>query len=568
MPVKHRHPGATLLLLGLLWLQPAHGAAAASAAPPDATRTRAYIGRTWSTLTRSMQDCSALKDPKVATRPVLYLPAQFPTPPELGKVSERCHLDVRTLPRIIQQLGDVDATALPVQGLLYLPRPYVVPGGFFNEMYGWDSYFIVLGLLADHRGALALDMVENALFEVEHYGGVLNANRTYYLSRSQPPLLSAMIAALLKEPASFQTASERLAWLGRAYPLAVRNHEIWMRPEHRAGATGLARYQDLGSGPVLEGRDSRYYLGVVRWLIAHPAEDPGYLIKGSEHPDDTESSRLAESSCDVRRSKVCAGAWLDGYRLTADYYHGDRAMRESGFDINFHFGPFGGLTHHYAAVDLNGLLYRYELDLADFARELGKGTEAEHWRQAAAARRQAIDRYLWHQESGMYQDFDFIAGKPASSVYITMFYPLWANAASPAQAAAVRGQLPLFERLGGLAMDNRASGAQWDEPFGWAPTNWLTVCGLATHGFSDDARRIANKFTGTIDRSYALDGTIREKYNMVLGNADVQVTAGYTQNVVGFGWTNGVYLMMRELLSADATQGPCTEPPEVKATVH
>ena len=565
-----RCPGARLLrrgLLGLLWLQPAHGAAAASAAAasaaaPDAARTRAYIERTWSALTRSMQDCSALEDPKVATRPVLYLPAQFPTPPELGKVSASCHLDVHVLPRVIQKLGDVDAAGLPVQGLLYLPRPYVVPGGFFNEMYGWDSYFIVLGLLADHRSALALDMVENALFEVEHYGGVLNANRTYYLSRSQPPFLSAMIAAVLQEPASFQTASERLAWLGRAYPLAVRNHEIWMRPEHRAGVTGLARYQDLGSGPVLEARDSRYYLGVVRWLIAHPTEDPGFLVKGSEHPDDAEASQLAKSSCDVRTSRVCAGAWLDGYRLSADYYHGDRAMRESGFDVNFHFGPFGGLTHHYAAVDLNGLLYRYELDLAAFAHQLGKDTEAEHWRQAAAARRQAIDRYLWQPESGRYADFDFIAGKPASSVYITMFYPLWADAATAAQAAAVRGQLPVFERPGGLAMDDRASGAQWDEPFGWAPTNWLTACGLASHGFRDDARRIAEKFTATIDRSYAIDGTIREKYNMALGNADVQVTVGYTQNVVGFGWSNGVYLMMRELLSADATGGPCTGPPQ------
>jgi alpha,alpha-trehalase len=90
------------------------------------------------------------------------------------------------------------------------------------------------------------------------------------------------------------------------------------------------------------------------------------------------------------------------------------------------------------------------------------------------------------------------------------------------------------------------------------------VCGLAAYGFGDDARRLAEKFTGTIDRSYAADGTIREKYNMALGNADVQVTAGYTQNVVGFGWTNGVYLMMRELLTADATSRPCTAPPAGK----
>jgi alpha,alpha-trehalase len=555
------------VLCGLPWLE-AGDVIAAPEATPDPERTRTYIDHAWSTLTRSMEDCASLTDPKVVTRPVLYVPAQFPVPAQLAAVRERCHIDVRALPLVIGQLGDVDATRLPVQGLLYLPHAYVVPGGFFNEMYGWDSYFIVLGLLADRRSTLARDMVENALFEVEYYGGVLNANRTYYLSRSQPPLLSAMIAAVLKDPTSFQSSSERLAWLGRAYPLAVRNYEIWMRPEHQAGATGLARYQDLGSGPVLEARDSRYYRGVVSWLIAHPGEDPGYLIKGSKKPDQAEASRLAESSCDVRTSKVCAGAWVDGYRLTADYYHGDRAMRESGFDINFHFGPFGGSTHHYADVGLNGLLYRYELDLADFARQLGRQAEAERWTQAAAVRRKAIDRYLWHPQPGRYADFDFVAGKPAASVYLTMFYPLWAGAASAAQAGAVHEQLPVFERVGGLAMDDRPSGAQWDDPFGWAPTNWLAVCGLAANGFGDDARRIANKFNGTIDRSYAADGTIREKYNMALGNADVQVTAGYTQNVVGFGWTNGVYLMMRQLLGAEAGSRPCAAPQPGKSAAQ
>ena len=395
--------------------------AMAGPAAPDPAATRAYIERAWSTLTRSMDDCASLTDPKVITRPVIYVPAEFPVPPQLASVRERCHIDVRILPEVIRELGQVDATRLPVQGLLYLPHPYVVPGGFFNEMYGWDSYFIVLGLLADHHSALARGMVENALFEVEHYGGVLNANRTYYLSRSQPPLLSAMISALLEDAQAFQTSTEKLAWLRRAYPLAVRNHAIWLRREHRAGTTGLARYQDLGSGPVLEARDSRYYLGVLRWLLAHPSEDPGYLVKGTEHPDDSEAARLSVISCDVRSSKVCAAAWLNGYRLSADYYHGDRAMRESGFDINFHFGPFGGSTHHYAPVGLNALLYRYELDLADFARQLSNQADVERWERAASARRDAIDRYLWRPEAAMYQDLDFAAAKSTGTAYLTVF---------------------------------------------------------------------------------------------------------------------------------------------------
>ena len=543
------------LVLGALSLAAARFAPAAATSDP--ARTRAYIAHAWSTLTRSIQDCAALTDPKITTRPVLYVPAQLPIPAELAEVSKRCQVDVQALPQVIRRLGDVDATQLPVQGLLYLPFTYVVPGGFFNEMYGWDSYFIVLGLLADQRSALARDMVDNALFEVEYYGGVLNANRTYYLSRSQPPLLGAMIAALLEDPGAFASAAAKKAWLAHAYQLAVRNHAIWLRPEHRAGTTGLARYQDLGSGPVLEARDSLFYRHVIEWLRAHPSEDPGYLVKGSENPDEAEAARLTAESCDVHSSEVCATAWVDGYRLTADYYHGDRAMRESGFDINFHFGPFGGSTHHYAAVGLNGLLYRYERDLEDFARQLGKKADAERWAHMAGARKQAIDRYLWRSERGMYADFDFVAGKSAGYPYLTTFYPLWAGAASASQAAAVRDKLPVFERRGGLSMSDRPSGAQWDAPFGWAPTNWLAVCGLEAYGFGEEARRIAGKFTATIDGSYAADGTIREKYNVALGNADVQVTAGYAQNVVGFGWTNGVYLKMRELLSAEETAGPC-----------
>jgi alpha,alpha-trehalase len=546
---------STALAGGTQESQPAPATTAASARPatPDPARTRAYIDRAWSTLTRSIDDCSALADPKMAAQPVLYLPATLPMPAKMEQVKQRCRVDVHRLPRDVARLGDIDSGQLPMQGLLYVPHPYVVPGGQFNEMYGWDSYFILLGLVADHRDALARDMVDNSLFEVQYYGGVLNANRTYYLSRSQPPFLTQMMAEVLAAPASFHGEAERHAWLAHAYPLAVRNYGIWTRAEHRAGDTGLARYFDLGRGPVPEMHGSEYYRGVIAWLLAHPDQDPGYLLKASEHPDAAETADLKKTSCDVAASPVCAGAWANGYRLSADYYLGDRAMRESGFDTNFHFGPYGGSTHHYAPVGLNSLLYRYERDLHDFALQLGKVAEADRWAQAAASRKAAMDKYLWRPELGMYMDFDFVAGKPASQPYLTTFYPLWAGAASRRQAAALERKLSIFERKGGLAMDDRASGAQWDQPFGWAPTNWLAISGLDAYGFHDDAQRLARKFMGTIDRSLAADGTIREKYNMVLGNAEVKITAGYTQNVIGFGWTNGVYLKLQQLLHGQAT---------------
>jgi alpha,alpha-trehalase len=492
----------------------------------------------------------------------VYLPAQVTAPASLTQSAKRCGVRIENLPAPIKQLGDFDPTTLAPQGLLYVPYPYVVPGGMFNEMYGWDSYFIVLGLVADHREKLALDMTNNALYEVEHYGGVLNANRTYYLTRSQPPLLSAMMTAVLDDPASFADAAAKRAWLERAYPLAVRNYEIWTSKQHLAGDTGLSRYFDYGHGPVIEAQNSDYYVGVIRWLRAHPSQDPGYLLKAPQHPDAAQAETLKTTSCDVAKSKVCAGDWLDGYRLTADYYLGDRAMRESGFDTDFHFGPFGGSTHHYAGAGLNSLLYRYERDLETFAKELGKTADAERWAKAAEARRDAINKYLWHADQGRYMDYDFVAGKASTDPYLTMFYPLWAGVASKQQASDLIKQLKLFEHKGGLAMSTRDTGAQWDAPFGWAPTNWIAVKGLEDYGFGNDAKRISCKFTGTVDRSLAKDGTIREKYNMVLGNADVKITAGYKANVIGFGWTNGVYLQMRHLIDAE---GGCEATPAKQA---
>ena len=146
---------------------------------PDPSATLAYIHGAWDTLTRSMTDCHSLVDIKITANPVLYLPAEISPPADVTALEDKCHVRVEALPRRIEKIGDVSPEELHAAGLLYLPNPYVVPGGRFNEMYGWDSYFILLGLEADHREALGKDMVDNFLFEIEHYGGVLNANRTY-----------------------------------------------------------------------------------------------------------------------------------------------------------------------------------------------------------------------------------------------------------------------------------------------------------------------------------------------------------------------------------------------------
>jgi len=521
-------------------------------AAPDAAATLAYIHTSWDELSRSMMDCHSLVDVKVTSHPVLYVPAEMALPEAVRGLAANCGVQVLKLPKQIAKLGDLMPEQLAgaglAPGLLYLPNKYVVPGGRFNEMYGWDSYFIVLGLIADGREELARGMVENFYFEIEHYGAVLNANRTYFLTRSQPPFLTSMIRAVYEDSKSFTDKAAARAWLERGYALAAKDYGTWMRPEHKAGTTGLARYMDFGEGPVPEmADDSTYYPDVIRWLVAHPDRNRGFLVKGEMRPDPAEAERLKKTSCDLSKSPVCARAQAEGYRLTRDFYEGDRAMRESGFDTSFRFEAFSGATHHYAPVCLNSLLFRYERDMAHFAHLLGKADDAHMWEERAKKRSMAIQRYLWQPREGVFADYDFMNRKASSYAYVTSLYPLWAGVATREQAQAVESKLKLFERQGGLAMSNTASGMQWDEPYGWAPTNWLAVAGLAAYQYKDDARRIAQEFTASVDKGFATDGTIREKYNMEAGNADVKVIAGYKVNVIGFGWTNGVYLKLTEM---------------------
>ena len=523
---------------------------AQNAAAPGPASTLSYIHRTWDELSRSMSDCHSLVDVKVTTNPVLYLPAGMGEPEALKTLTATCGVKVAWLPKPIGKLGDVMPDELP-PGLLYLPNPYIVPGGRFNEMYGWDSYFIVLGLIADHREELARGMVENFFFEIEHYGAVLNANRTYYLTRSQPPFLTSMIRAVLEDPKSFADRAAAKAWLAKGYEHAQKDYETWVRPEHKAGTTGLARYFDYGQGPVPEmADDSTYYADVIRWLVAHPTQNPGFLLKGSATPDAAEIERLKKTSCDVTKSKICARAEADGYRLTRDFYEGDRAMRESGFDPSFRFEAFSGATHHFAPVCLNSLLFRYERDMAHFAHLLGKVDDAHVWEGRAKKRDAAMQRYLWSPKQGVFADFDFARRRSSTYAYISSLYPLWAGVATREQSVQIEAKLNLFERPGGLSMSNTNTGLQWDEPFGWAPTNWIAVSGLSTYQYKEDARRLAQAFMGTVDRGLATDGTIREKYNVTAGNSNVKVTTGYKSNAIGFGWTNAVYLKFGEMTAA------------------
>jgi alpha,alpha-trehalase len=147
-------------------------------------------------------------------------------------------------------------------------------------------------------------------------------------------------------------------------------------------------------------------------------------------------------------------------------------------------------------------------------------------------------------------DYDFVTQSRSSYQYVTTFYPLWAGLATPEQADALERKLPIFEQPGGLVQSHYESGAQWDYPYGWAPTNLLAIEGLRRYGFNADADRVSYKFLSTVAENFRRQGTIVEKYNMVTRSSETHVSEGYTQNVVGFGWTNGTFLVLLHALPA------------------
>ena len=488
-----------------------------------------YVKETWRTLTRTNRDlASAAVDPKFYPLPNGRWPVYVSRQSDLSEIEKRLEHEIARSDRRKIELRQLPPDPVPVRqhGLLYLPKPYVVPGGRFNEMYGWDSYFIQVGLLRDGEIGLAQDMTDNFLYEIRNYGKILNANRTYYLTRSQPPFLTQMVLGV------FQKTKNR-RWLRDALPEIEKYYRFWTTEPHLVRQTGLSRYFDPGDGPAPEvlaaERDAR---GRTHYELAKEYFRTHEIV-------DYDVSQYYNRQTD---------------ELTPLFYTGDRSMRESGFDPSNRFGPFSVDIIHYNPVCLNTLLYLMEMQTAEIAGLLGLDADAQVWRGRAITRAERINRLMWDAQDGLYYDYHFGHERLRKYAFLTSFYPLWAGIATREQAARVAANLPRFEQPGGLQTSTLASGNQWDAPFGWAPLQLIAVQGLRRYGFSDLADRITMKFLSLVRDEYLKSGTIVEKYDVVHRTAQVSgdIRFGYRSNEPGFGWTNAAFIALLEELGSSS----------------
>lgn len=405
--------------------------------------------------------------------------------------------------------------------LLPLPKPYVVPGGRFREVYYWDSYFTMLGLAqSDHWDKIS-DMVDNFAYEIDTFGHIPNGNRSYYLSRSQPPFFSLMVELL---------ATHDSDALKKYRPQMEKEYAWWMDGVD-ALQPGQAnkRVVKLDDGAIL----NRYW-------------------------DDRDTPRPESWLDDVNTAKS------NPNRPATEIYRDLRSAAASGWDFSSRWMDDPQKlatirTTSIVPVDLNALMFKMEKLLARASQESGDAASASKYEALATARQKAIESHLWNDKEGWYADYDLKSKKVRNQLTAAALFPLYVKAA--AQDRADKVAAATSSRLlqpGGIAITTVNSGQQWDAPNGWAPLQWVATEGLQNYGQDKVAMDVTWRFLKNVQHTYDREKKLVEKY-------DVSTTGtggggGEYPLQDGFGWSNGVTLKMLDLVCPK--EKPCDSVPE------
>ncbi|EHL80908.1 MULTISPECIES: alpha,alpha-trehalase [Citrobacter] len=417
-------------------------------------------------------------------------------------------------------------TAEKWDSLLPLPEPYVVPGGRFREIYYWDSYFTMLGLAESNHWDKVSDMVANFAYEIDSWGHIPNGNRTYYLSRSQPPFFAFMVELLAQHDGNDA--------LKKYLPQMLKEYSYWMEGiETLQPGQQNKRVVKLDDGTIL----NRYW-------------------------DERDSPRPESWVEDIATAKS------NPNRPATEIYRDLRSAAASGWDFSSRWmdnpNQLGTLrTTSIVPVDLNALMYKMEKMIALASKAAGDDAKAAQYDGFANARQKGIEKYLWNDKEGWYADYDLKSHKVRNQLTAAALFPLYVNAAAKDRASkvATATQAHLLQP-GGLATTSVKSGQQWDAPNGWAPLQWVAASGLQNYGQDTVAMDVTWRFLTNVQHTYDREKKLVEKY-------DVSTTGtggggGEYPLQDGFGWTNGVTLKMLDLICAK--EKPCDNVPASRPT--
>lgn len=398
----------------------------------------------------------------------------------------------------------------PRSSLLPLPHPYVVPGGRFREVYYWDSYFTMLGLVESGRVEQMGQMLDNFAHLVRTVGHIPNGNRTYYLSRSQPPYFAAMVGR-------YAEAADTVKAL--AYLEALeQEHRFWMDGADTL-STGQAvrRVVRLTDGKLLN-----------RYWDDRPEPRPE-----SFREDFLIAQRLPENQRE-------------------QFYRNVRAAAESGWDFSSRWmrnpRSLASLeTVALAPVDLNSLLYHSERTIAALRRARGARGDArvaERFERLAEARKAAMLAYMWDESTGFFYDLRWTDGtRVTDRPSLAAAAPLYFGIATAEQGSRVAERLQRdFLKPGGFTTTLIRSGQQWDAPNGWPPLQWLAIEGARRYGAATLADTAQARWLALNRKVFRATGKLTEKYDV--WDLSKRAGGGEYPTQDGFGWTNGVALTL------------------------
>ncbi|MCG9973113.1 alpha,alpha-trehalase TreF [Christiangramia crocea] len=421
--------------------------------------------------------------------------------------SSSIKLHIRKLWDVLKRPADerVSGTLIP------LPNPYIVPGGRFREIYYWDSYFTMLGLLEDGEIETIRNMVDNFAYLINEYGFIPNGNRTYYLGRSQPPFF-AMMVRVLAEAEGEEVLAEYLPELEKEY-------NFWMD-----GAEDL--------------NNKHAFRRVVKM------EDGGIL---NRYWDDNATPRPESYREDVKTAEKAVSR--NPELSKEEVYRNLRAGAESGWDFSSRWlnknenDEFDLSTIHttdIVPVDLNSLLYNLEMTISEAAEIAGNEEKVEEFTKKAEARKETILKYHWNDKAGFFMDYNFRKNEMTDRFSLAGVYPLFFEIASQLQSEGVAAKIEeVFLKPGGVVTTPYNTGEQWDAPNGWAPLQWITIKGLQNYGRDDLASEIRSRWLELNKDVYQRTFKMLEKYNVE--DLSKESGGGEYPTQDGFGWTNGVY---------------------------
>jgi len=388
-----------------------------------------------------------------------------------------------------------------------LPHPYIVPGGRFDEIYYWDSYFTMLGLRVAGRTDMITHMVDNFAWMLDTYGLIPNGNRTYYLGRSQPPFFACMVQ-LLADIEGDQVYERYLTALQQEY-------DFWMTGADKASPQGSYRRVVNYQGNTV----NRYYDNIEQPRTEMYTDDVELIAKGGQ-----------QLVTHIRAA--CESGWDFSSRWLADQQSLD----------SIH-------TTDIIPVDLNSLLYNLEEVLHKTYQMIGDDENAQLLSGKAAARRSFV-REQMYSTMGYFADVDITSGRHTGVLSAATVFPLFFHMATEEQAAAVSKAINQhLLRDGGLVTTTLQTGQQWDSPNGWAPLQWMAYQGLCNYGHHELAHTIRDRWLSLCEKVFDNTGKLMEKYNVV----DTSLLSGGGEYPVqdGFGWTNGVYLALQAAKSRE-----------------